>query len=203
MRLVLPLCKGVSLKTHQNSKRTFIFVDKDGNAVANKIRRSGRNEVFSTTGSQKELPCALWRIRDGIGNLVSEVYCPVARALHQQLPVKMRMVRFHACISESGETFIYPQKLDPPGMPANSWNESLDKALSSHPREWITLWSDSEVQSYQYEPVRSDSQARIEYPDFEKDLSEALEPNFINDVNHPIVRELQGQRRRRDDREEY
>jgi hypothetical protein len=153
----------------------------------NKIRRSRRDEPFTTVGDPKHIACLVDKNRDDWGNQTGEDYYPVIGDLQSQVGSSIRSIAFHPCVTATGETFIYPQKIDPPDIWANSWNASLAKALSLPDRQWRTVASDKAAQCYQYEQVNSPMSDTPRYLTFEDDLNQALTPNIVSKLDHPVV----------------
>ncbi len=122
-------------------------------AVKNIIRRPRRDEPFTTVADPTTIACIVERKLDNWGNPSGEEYYPVIGDLQNQVGAGIRSVAFHPCATASGETFIYPQKIDPPQAWANSWNASLAQALSLPPDQWRTVWSDKMAECYQHDLV--------------------------------------------------
>jgi hypothetical protein len=158
-------------------------------AVKNIIRRPRRDEPFTTVADPTTIACIVERKLDNWG----EEYYPVIGDLQNQVGAGIRSVAFHPCATASGETFIYPQKIDPPQAWANSWNASLAQALSLPPGQWRTVWSDKEAECYQHDLVAPQMENTPEYPKFQEDLEQALTPNIIDSLDHSVLQRLLGQ----------
>lgn len=165
----------------------------DPNASSGKIRRPRRDEPFTTVGQPMIIACIVDRKRDSWGNPGSEDYHPVVGTLQPQAGSDLRSIAFHPCATASGETFIYPQKLDPPNTWANSWNASLAQALAHPAGQWRTVWSDKTAECYKHELVEPPMEGIPEYPNFREDLEQALTPNIITSLDHPVFQQLIGQ----------
>lgn len=155
-----------------------------------KIRRARRDEAFTTVGEPRLFSCLIDRKRDNWGNISGEDYYPVISDLQNQVGSSIRSVAFHPCVSSSGETFIYPQKLDPPNMWANPWNASLAEVFSIKQGLWRIVRSDKAAQCYHHEVVILPIGKKPEYPAFQDDLEQALTPNIITSINHPVVQKI-------------
>ncbi len=171
-------------------------------APEHKIRRPRRDEPFTTVAEPVPVACIVDRKSDNWGNPSGEDYYPVIAELQNQVGPGIRSVAFHPCVSASGEGFIYPQKLDPPHAWANSWNASLAQALSLPPGQWRTVWSDKEAECYQHDLVAPQMENTPEYPKFQEDLEQALTPNIIDSLDHPVLQRLLGQQDTDSDNEE-
>jgi hypothetical protein len=155
-----------------------------------KIRRSRRDEAFTTAGESKQIACLVDKRRDTWGNLSGEDYYPVIGNLQSQMGAIIRSIAFNPCVTASGATFIYPQKLDQPQALVNSWNASLAEALSLDHGLWRTIRSDKAAQCYQYEVVPASNETKREYPEFLDDLEQALTPNIITSLDHPVAQRI-------------
>jgi hypothetical protein len=157
-----------------------------------RIRRFQRDEAFTRVGNAVTYAILIHRKVDAQGYYRGEDYHPIPGALQAQLGSLLRSVAFTPCLSQSGEHFILARKVDPPGAPANSWNQSLAEALIEPPGQWMKIWSDSLVQRYQYELVQPQLEGSPEYPDFAQDLEAALSPNIITSLDHPVIQRILG-----------
>lgn len=162
-------------------------------ATTRKLRRSRRDEPFTSVSEPTVIACIVDRKRDNWGNQFGEEYYPVEREHQTHVGPEIRSIAFHPCVTATGETFIYPQKQDPPHTWANSWNASLAQALALPPGQWRTIWSDKEAECYQHEMVDPPKEGVPEYRNFREDLEQALTPNIIASLNHPILLQHLGQ----------
>jgi hypothetical protein len=80
--------------------------------------------------------------------------------------------------------------LDQPQALVNSWNASLAEALSLDHGLWRTIRSDKAAQCYQYEVVPASNETKREYPEFLDDLEQALTPNIITSLDHPVAQRI-------------
>ncbi len=154
------------------------------------IRRATQDEDFTTLADPVTLACIVDRQEDSWGNYTGEIYYPVSGTLQGNIGLPVRSVAFHPCITATGTTFIYPQKLDPPRSRVNSWNASLADALSHQPGHWRRIWSDSDAQRYQHDLVSARMEDTPAYPGFRDDLEQVLSPNIINSLDHPVIQRL-------------
>lgn len=152
-----------------------------------RIRRPRRDESFTTVAAPRPIACIVDRQYDKWRNISGEEYYPVIGELQNQVGSSLRSIAFHPCINTIGETFIYPQKLDPPHTWANSWNASLAEALRHPHGQWRTVWSDKEAECYQHDLVQSPTQVILEYPGFDDDLEQALTKNIVDSLDHPVI----------------
>jgi hypothetical protein len=166
------------------------------------IGRPPRDEPFTRVDEGIALQCIIYRNRDQWGNYTGEEYYPVTADLHSTIPVPMRTVAFHPCISKPGQCYICPQKVDPPGSRSNPWNASLAEALSVPSGQWLKIWSDRDAERYQHELLPPQMEGTLEYPDFAKDLEKALVPNIIDTLNHPVLQRLLDDRAGRNNSDE-
>ena len=141
-------------------------------------------------------------MHDAWDNYTGEVYYPVVGVLQGNIGLPSRPIAFHPCVTATGATFIYPQKLDPTRSRINSWNASLAEALAHPPRQWRRIWSDSDAQRYQHDLVSAPMEGIPEYPGFREDLEKALSPNIIAGIDHPLVQSLLGKQGPQADLEE-
>jgi hypothetical protein len=171
--------------------------------TASIIRKSGRAEVFTTTGMPPIIAVIIDRKLDSWGNSSGEIFHPVTGEIQNQVAAGIRSLAFHPCVSASGQAFIYPQKLDPAHSWANSWNASLATALTLPPGQWRTVWSDKGAECYQHDLVTAPVEGIPEYPHFQADLENALSPNIIDSLEHPVIQQLLGNQSAVNDLEVY
>jgi hypothetical protein len=171
-------------------------------AVKNIIRRPRRDEPFTTVADPTTIACIVERKLDNWGNPSGEDYYPVIVKLQNQMGPGMRLMAFQPCVSASEGGFIYPQKIDPPHAWANSWNASLAQALNLPPGQWRTIWSDTEAECYQHDLVAPQMENIPEYSEFQEDLEQALTPNIIASLDHPVLLRLLAQHATDNDIEE-
>ena len=162
----------------------------DSPSAAPNIRKPGRDEVFTTAAGPTTIAVVIEHKLDFWGNPSGERYYPVTGGLQQQLVSDIRSVAFHPCVSASGQAFIFPQKLDPPQSWVNSWNASLATALTLPPGQWRVVWSDKGAECYQHDLMTAPVEGIPEYSDFQKDLENALSPNIIDCLDHPVIQRL-------------
>jgi len=173
---------GCAPLTHQRTS--------DPRTLSKSITRPRRDEPFTTVADPIIVACVVDRKRARFSQQASEEYYPVTRELQQQAGTGLRSVAFHPCVNASGNTFIYPQKLDPPHAWPNTWNASLAQALSLPTGQWRTVWSDKEAECYQHELVEPPMESTPEYPNFREDLEQALTPNIIATIDHPVLQQI-------------
>ena len=154
------------------------------------ISRPAQDEVFTSVADPMTIACVIERQYDAWDNYTGEVYYPVPETLQGRIGLPSRPIAFHPCVTASGATFIYPQKLDPPRSRVNSWNASLAEALALPPGQWRRIWSDSDTQCYQHDLVSPPMDEIPEYPGFREDLEKALSPNIITTLDHSVVQRL-------------
>ncbi len=183
-------------KPHANHQLT------DSQSALDLIRSFQRDEAFTRVCEQETYAVVIHRKLDAQGYYRGEDYHPIPAALQSQVGALLRFVTFHACLSQSGLYFILAQKKDSPGAPPNSWNQSLAQALKEPPGQWLKIWSDSLAQRYQYELVQPQVEGTPEYPDFAEHLENALSPNIITGLDHPIIQQILGGRGAGNDMEE-
>jgi hypothetical protein len=161
-----------------------------------RIRRFELDEPFTTVGTPVILCVAIKREASSGGFYSGEQYHPIPVHLQADLRRISRQVAFHACVGRTGP-FILPQKLDPPGAPPNSWNQSLANALAHPPGQWRKVWVDRDLERYRCDLISSPVEGDPEYPDFKEDLERALKPNIVDRVDHPVVQQILDARNRR------
>jgi hypothetical protein len=171
-------------------------------SAGSRIKRPRRDEPFTTVAGPVPIACIVDRKLDKWGNPTGEEYYPVTGELQNQVGAGLRTVAFHPCMPISGVGFIYPQKQDPPHAWANSWNASLAQALELPPGQWRTVWSDKDEDCYQHDQVAPPVEGIPEYPGFQEDLEQALTPNIIDSLDHPVLQRLLGQQDTDNDIEE-
>ena len=167
-----------------------VTVHRPRTTISKKLRRPRRDEPFTTLAKPTIIACLVDRKRDSWGNTASEEYYPVIGELQSQVGSAIRSIAFHPCATASGETFICPQKLDPPNAWANSWNASLAQALDLPRGQWRTIWSDKSAECYKHELVDAPREGIPEYPECRKDLEQALTPNIISSLDHAVLQQL-------------
>jgi len=171
------------------------FDDLTGSGNSGKIMKAQSDDLFIPVSAPTILVVVIYRILDDRGWLVSERFYPVLQSIQGLLPFPPLLMAFHPCVAESGETFVFPRKIDPPGLKANSWNQSLDEALQQS-GQWMRVWPDSQTERYHYEHVKGPDGILLEYPDFEADLAASLSANVIDRVDHPIIETILAERLR-------
>lgn len=161
----------------------------DGQAIST-IRGPNRDDAFALIDHPVKLACVIERSEDASGQYAGESYYPVAKSLQDKLIKHTRLVAFHPCLSQTGEHFILPQKLQLANSQQNSWNISLAEALSTPQGQWLRLWSDRGLQRYEFELVDIESDDKLEYPEFQNDLDRSLSENIIDSLKHPVIQHL-------------
>lgn len=152
------------------------------------IRKPGREDVITTTGQKCSINCILDRTYDLAGNFLSETAHPVNKALVQKLKSQLRTITFNACLLNTGEPIIVPQKHDLDTF-KNTWNISLAQAMTTPPGHFFMLKSDPANQRYITDVVEESTDLPT-YDAFEKDLTQALSSYVINSLEHPVVQKL-------------
>jgi hypothetical protein len=159
-------------------------------STPSKLRRPGREEAFCRLGDPVTLGCIIEPKKDYLGYFSGEFYYPVVTDLQEKVGTHLRLVAFHPCQSQTGENFIFPQKLKKPDIRSNSWTCSLDEALNTPKEQWLRLWSNPSLKRYEHEAVEINADDEPAYANFKQDLDNALQQNIIRDLEHPVIQRL-------------
>jgi len=152
--------------------------------TGNIIRRESKDIAFTTTGDPTELVCIIDSQEDENGRYAGDTYHPVSSEIQRKLSHKTRLIKFHQCLSQRGDRFIFPQKLS---KHSNSWLTSMDSALAHPHGTWLKIKSDAELQCYKHELVNLDPVKDLIWTGFDDALNEALISNLISNEYHPVL----------------
>jgi len=150
------------------------------------IRNPDRHTAFCLTGNSYDVACIINRVQNELSDFGRESIHPVSGRVQAHHKHRLRNIRFHGCVSQTGELFIIQQKLSLPGR-TNPWNDSKAEILTTAAGIWLRMRSDRDKQCYTYEIVDLPAPEALDWPEFEDVLFEALSENLIDSPDHPLL----------------
>jgi len=113
--------------------------------------------------------------------------------LYAELGREITPKRLYTCITKQGVCFLWPIKLPGEDGRLNSWPQSALEAAEIGKEKWIRVKSNKSLGAYEV------FEATATFPDpkwpdvtFEELVTLAFKEKVINDLEHPIVRQLRG-----------
>jgi hypothetical protein len=158
------------------------------------VRLPGPYEPFTIVGKPIEVPCYEMAMHHEDGPYTGEAYFPKDSVLRDQLKVPTRIVALHPAISYPDKPFILIQPRERRGLESSGRDDSLEKALSTAPGNWMQLEYDEETDCFEFCHSEQDPEDAPEYPGFVWDCLNALGECFDDDPEHPLqifIREQQ------------
>lgn len=155
------------------------------------IRKSRPNEMVYRTGEVEHRNCLCVHEKIHSDGVLQLRY----RALNE--PARRAMVDwssgvlFHEMVAESGERFAYPQVLSEEKSISPAWR-ATEKALFQEPLYlWVYIAEKKRRGRYQVGTHYAMEARPVHNPLFREQLNEALKPDLIETLDHPVVRRLQ------------
>ena len=165
------------------------------------IRQSGPDELFISVADPVVIDCVVDRYRDEWGYYYGEIYCRVSPEMRDRLEIRSSSIAFHASVSASGQRFLFPEKLHREGSRSSWSSDTLTRALHIAHGSWTTVWWDSNGRCYIVDVGTDHAGPLPEYPEFLQDLEDALSPNDIDGLDHPLIQQILDERSASKDRE--
>lgn len=154
------------------------------------VRRPNRREFFRVHPDMV-LDTVVFAREEGLDR---EVYLVDPQCL-DILSEEVRRVRLHVCINRQDVVFLWDAKL-PQGTSnvGRRWMDTALVAAEAAKENWIKMYGKKELGGYEYAIARGDL-GKPQWPD--KDLRDllaiAFEGRYIDDPDHPVIRELNGE----------
>jgi hypothetical protein len=158
------------------------------------FRLPDRYEPFTIVGKPIEVSCHEIPMHHECGHYTGEAYFPIDSVLLDQLKVPTRIVALHPAISYPDKPFILIQPRERRGSESSGRDDSLEKALSTAPGNWMQLGYDEETDCFEFCHSEQDPEDAPEYPGFVWDCLNALGECFDDEPEHPLqifIREQQ------------
>lgn len=144
-------------------------------------------------------PDAAFRLEAGVieqrgeGGRSGDVYL-VAAKLHADLQAEpcFRPCLLALAVNRQGDLFLWPVNLPREGDRANEWSSSALTAIDLATKSWIRVAANMRAGSYDVWTAAAEIPAPI-WPEqtFSQLLKLAFKDNFINTLDHPVLRQLQ------------
>jgi hypothetical protein len=102
--------------------------------------------------------------------------------------------RLHSAISRQGTLFLWPVKLPPQDGRTDRWSESMLDIVEVAKGNWVRVQADMGVGAYAYfTPVAELPPPEWPAMPFPEILRLAFRSNFVDSLDHPVLRRLRGE----------
>ncbi len=154
------------------------------------VRKPKRDEFFRVRPGEEFTVDALVVERDD--DLDREVYVVVPSCAEAVLEVARR-VRLFTCISKRGTVFLWPAKLPGESAAGRRYAETGLKIAQHAETLWVRMYGDRSLGGYAMVKAKGNLE-EPKWPDktFRELLRIAFEGRIIDRLDHPLIRELNG-----------
>jgi hypothetical protein len=157
------------------------------------VRRPKRTEFFRVHQDQRYVVDA-WVLmhEDGLDRTTYWVAPDLRPGLRDELIA----VRLFTCITKRGTVFLWPAKLPTAGNNSGrAWHQSALVAAEEAKSLWVKLVGNKELGAYEFMKAKGDL-GDPQWPDksFQQLIETAFDGNVIDTLEHPVIRELNGER---------
>lgn len=134
-----------------------------------------------------------YRLEVGIIEMNGEDTYLVHPAVMGTVPELVRLVRLHLYVTRQGAPSLWPVKLPGEDGKTNPWNTSAAEAAAVAMEKWIRLVSNRDVGAYDVIVAESiPTEPLWPKKTMAELVSKAFEGKFIEDEDHPLLRDLLG-----------
>lgn len=160
-----------------------------GKAITVRVPRP--DECFYRTANAEQRVCVLLQETAGTTDILRWRYLPLAEPVLHAMFHMPTSVLFHELISQHGDCIAYPQILGLHSMIPDTWR-AVEEELFTHPVYcWGCFTHGEEHNDYEYECQFARVASPYINPAFGEQLDEALLPDLISTLDHPIAQRLQ------------
>ncbi len=114
-------------------------------------------------------------------------------ALRESVGHELQIKLFYTAMTKQGTLFLWPVRMPGPDGRLDTWNESAHTAAQHAMHAWIRVQSNRQLGGYEIYQAAGNI-PEPEWPD--KTMAELLQiafkKNFIKDLDHPVLRALEG-----------
>jgi hypothetical protein len=154
------------------------------------VRKPSRQEFVRVhrDPSYRLMPAAIIELKEE-----REIYL-VAPPLAQALPNEFVPAILFTAISRQGVLFLWPVKLPGPDGKENEWHRSARAAAETANTAWVRITANMSLGAYELVEAKGDL-PEPEWPEnsFGEILRIAFKERFIDSLDHPLIRRLQGE----------
>jgi hypothetical protein len=154
------------------------------------VRKPKKQEFFRVHPDKE------WRFPTAILEVEEDRECfLVAPELRDLLGTDLKQVQLYTALSRSGVLFLWPVRLPAGRQRTSGWLTSAHEAAQVAQRQWIRVTANMDLGAYDIfeatghfpEPAWP---ASLRFPDV---LKIAFKDRFIQEISHPVLRELRGE----------
>lgn len=139
-------------------------------------------------------PDEIYRLTAAVVDLKEEgeVYL-VAPSVAEALAEEVTLVTLFTAVDRQGNLFLWPVKLPKGDARSNTWNLSALAAAEAAMKAWVRVVANMAGQAYDVFRATGDL-PEPEWPDLtlKEILKIAFRDRYIDDLEHPVIRKLQG-----------
>ena len=153
------------------------------------VRKPHNQDFFRVHDDESyHLQTAILEIKEDRENYI------VARGLWEELSNEITPKILYTTINRQGVLFLWPVRLPDENGRLDKWNQSAHKAAQMGMKEWIRLSFNFSLGAYETLTPRGNLQDP-EWPKikFNEILKIAFQDNIIDEINHPVLKQLRGE----------
>jgi hypothetical protein len=164
-------------------------------------------KILTTVPVRKPVRNEFFRVHPGDGYVIDNYVLEhesemdratywVAPELCVQLSEHLRRVRLFTCIDKRSNVFLWPAKLPTAdgSASARSWYQSALRAAEEAKRVWVKIVGNKAIGAYDTAVARGDlGEPQWPQHSFERLIELAFQDKLIDTVEHPVVREINGE----------